>query len=91
MLRSYPDVEGGYYFNDQAVGHTFPSYTEPGSDLKQPRIERDAVKAAIAESRRTGRVATREFDDGRDLVVVAALASRATHRCLGAETLSKLP
>lgn len=76
VLRSYPDVEGGYYFNDEAVGHTFPTYTEPGSDLKQPKIEREAVEAALSESRRTGRVATREFDDGRDLVVVAALASR---------------
>jgi signal transduction histidine kinase len=75
VLRSYPDVEGGYYFNDQAVGHTFPTYTEPGSDLRQPEIERDAVEAALAESRRTRRVATREFDDGRDLVVVAALSS----------------
>lgn len=77
VLRSYPDVEGGYYFNDEAVGHTFPTYTEPGSDLKQPKIERDAVEAAMAESRDTSRVATREFDDGRDLVVVAALASRS--------------
>lgn len=75
VLRSYPDVEGGYYFNDHAVGHTFPTYTEPGSELKQPKIERDAVEAALAESHGTHRVATREFDDGRDLVVVAALSS----------------
>ena len=24
VLRSYPDVEGGYYYNDEPVGHTFP-------------------------------------------------------------------
>ncbi len=75
VLRSYPDVEGGYYFQDRAVGHTFPTYTEPGSELKQPENERSAVESALAESRGSGRLATREFDDGRDLVVVTALAS----------------
>jgi hypothetical protein len=24
VLRSYPDVEGGYYLNDQPIGHSFP-------------------------------------------------------------------
>ena len=76
VLRSYPDVEGGYYFNDQVVGQSFPSYTEPGSELTQPRFESEAVQAALSESRATGRVSTREFDDSRDLVVVAALSSQ---------------
>ncbi|HUQ92099.1 MAG TPA: ATP-binding protein [Bryobacteraceae bacterium] len=75
VLRSYPDVEGGYYLNGQAIGQSFPRYTEPGSGLKQPRNEREAVEAALAESRGTRSVAQREFDDGRDLVVVAALVT----------------
>lgn len=76
ILRSYPDVEGGYLVDTSVIGHSFPTYTEPGSDLKQPVIERDAVLDALAESRRTGRVAERVFDDQLDLVVVAALAPR---------------
>jgi signal transduction histidine kinase len=72
VLRSYPDVEGGYYLNDQPIGHSFPTYTEPGSGLKQPLIERNAVLACLAESRAKGRVGRRVFTDGRDLVVVSA-------------------
>ena len=74
VLVSYPDVEGGYFKDDAVLGQSFPTYTEPGSELKQPEVERNQVLAAIAESRRTGKVARRELDDGRDLVVVAALA-----------------
>jgi len=74
ILRSYPDVEGGYYLDDQPIGHSFPSYTEPGSGLKQPPIERNAVLACLAESRSTGQVGRRVFTDGRDLVVVSALS-----------------
>jgi len=73
VLRSYPDVEGGYYLNDQPIGHSFPSYTEPGSGLKQPDIERNAVIACLADSRTKGDVGRRMFNDGRDLVVVSAL------------------
>ncbi|HXJ41080.1 MAG TPA: ATP-binding protein [Bryobacteraceae bacterium] len=75
VLRSYPDVEGGYYFDDQPIGHSFPSYTEPGSGLKQPPIERDAVLACLADSRRKGDIGRRVFNDGRDLVVVSALVA----------------
>jgi signal transduction histidine kinase len=74
VLVSYPDVEGGYFRGDQVVGQSFPTYTELGSELKQPVVERRQVLAALDESRRTGRVARREVTDGRDLVVVAALA-----------------
>jgi signal transduction histidine kinase len=73
VLRSYPDVEGGYYLNDQPIGHSFPSYTEPGSGLKQPPIERHAVLACLADSRSSGKVGRRVFIDGRDLVVVSAM------------------
>ena len=72
VLRSYPDVEGGYYLDEQPIGHSFPSYTEPGSGLKQPAVERNAVLACLAESRATGRVGRRVFADGRDLVIVSA-------------------
>ena len=74
LLRSYPDVEGGYLLRDQIVGHSFPTYTEPGSTLRQPPLENGAVLAAVAESRRTGRIANRVVTDHKDLVVVAALA-----------------
>jgi hypothetical protein len=72
VLRSYPDVEGGYYLDDQPIGHSFPSYTEPGSGLKQPPIERNAVLACLADSRVNGNVGERIFQDGRDLVIVSA-------------------
>jgi signal transduction histidine kinase len=75
VLVSYPDVEGGYLRGDEVVGQSFPTYTEPGSELKQPAIERRQVLAALGESRRTGHVARREVTDGRDLVVVAVFAS----------------
>ena len=73
VLTSYPDVEGGYYLDNQPIGHSFPSYTEPGSGLKQPAIERNAVLACLADSQRTRQVGRRVFNDGRDLVVVSAL------------------
>jgi signal transduction histidine kinase len=75
VLRSYPDVEGGYLAAGEVLGHTFPTYTEPGSDLRLPDVERQAMLEAVAESRATGRIADRVFWDGSDLVIVAALAS----------------
>jgi signal transduction histidine kinase len=74
VLTSYPDVEGGYFLDDQPIGHSFPSYTEPGSGLKQPPIERNAVLGCLADSRRTGKIGRRVFNDRRDLVVVSAAA-----------------
>ena len=74
-LRFYFDVEGGYLFGDEVIGHSFPTYTEPGSALKQPTLEHTEVMAALEESRRIGNVAHRIKPDGRDLVVVAVLAS----------------
>jgi signal transduction histidine kinase len=73
VLRSYPDVEGGYLWDDKVIGHSFPTYTEPLSALRQPDFERDEVLSALAESRSTGRVATRVAQDGKDLVLVAVL------------------
>jgi signal transduction histidine kinase len=75
VLRSYPDVEGGYLLNDQVVGHSFPTYTEPGSTLYQPPLERQAVLAALTESKQTGKIARRSVQDHKDVVVVAVLAS----------------
>jgi len=75
VLQSYPDVEGGYYLGEQPIGHSFPSYTEPGSGLKQPPIERNAVLACLADSRVSGQVGRRVFADGKDLVVVSALVT----------------
>ena len=75
VLRSYSDVEGGYYLDDQPIGHSFPSYTEPGSGLKQPPIERNAVLDCLADSRLSGQIGRRVFLDGRDLVVVSALVT----------------
>ena len=87
VLGSYPDVEGGYVRGDQVVGQSFPTYTEPGSELKQPEIERQQVLAALDESRRTGHVARREVTDGRDIVVVAAFAPTSVP--LGAWSLKR--
>jgi len=76
VLSSYPDVEGGYLLDDKVVGHSFPTYTEPGSTLYQPVLEHQEVLSALAESRQTGRVARRVVQDRRDLVLVSVLASR---------------
>lgn len=76
ILRAYPDVEGGYLFGTEVVGHSFPTYTEPGSELKQPEVERNAVLDALEESKRTGRIAARVFDDDSDLVIVSARAGQ---------------
>jgi len=76
VLRSYPDVEGGYVFRGTVVGHSFPSYTEPGSTLRQPSNEREEVLAAILASRESGRRVIRSFQDGNDLVVVSVTAHR---------------
>jgi signal transduction histidine kinase len=75
VLRSYLDVEGGFLLNEDVVGHSFPPYTEPGSSLLQPPVERREVLAALAESRRTGHFANRVIQDQNDLVLVAVLAS----------------
>jgi signal transduction histidine kinase len=75
VLSSYPDVEGGYLLDDKVVGHTFPTYTEPGSTLHQPVLEHQEVLSALAESRQTGKVARRVVQDRKDLILVAVLAS----------------
>src|SRR5262245_14548399 len=74
ILASYPEVEGGYLWNDEVVGHSFPTYTEPGSMLRQPPFEHTEVLSALEESRRTYQTATRTAQDGRDLVLVAVRA-----------------
>jgi signal transduction histidine kinase len=76
VLRSYPDVEGGYLLNKEVIGHSFPTYTEPGSILHQPTLEHQEVLSALAESQRTGRVASRVLQDQKDLVLVAVLANQ---------------
>jgi signal transduction histidine kinase len=70
-LRSYPEVEGGYLDGDLIVGHTFPTHTERGSQLRQPELEYREVLGARDDSRTTGRIAHRVVQDGRDLVLVA--------------------
>jgi len=74
ILASYPDVEGGYLWNQEVVGHSFPTYTEPGSTLRQPPFEHAQVLSALEESRRDRKTATRIAQDGRDLVLVAVRA-----------------
>ncbi len=74
VLRSYPDVEGGYLWEKDVIGHSFPTYTEPGSALRQPPLERNEVLSALEESRRSGTVASRIAQDRNDLVLVAVLA-----------------
>lgn len=74
VLRSHADIEGGYIWGDQVVGHSFPTYTEPGSVLRQPEIESTEVMLALAESRQRGGVVHRTRQDGGDLVLIAAIA-----------------
>jgi signal transduction histidine kinase len=74
LLQSYPDVEGGFLWNTDVIGHSFPTYTEPGSTLRQPPFEHAEVLSALEESLHTGRVATRVEQDHKDLVLVAVLA-----------------
>lgn len=78
VLRSYPDIEGGFLWNEAIVGHSFPTYTEPGSILRQPPLEHQEVLSALAESRTTGRIATRLVQDRNDLILVAVSAQRNT-------------
>ncbi len=74
-LRSYPEVEGGYLTGNQIMAHSFPTHTEPGSQLRQPDSERVEVLAAVEEAKRSGEVSHRVLHDGRDLVLVAAKAA----------------
>ena len=74
-LRFYFDVEGGYILDDEVIGHSFPTYTEPGSALKQPPFEHAEVIAALEDSRARHDVAERVRADGRDLVIVSVLAN----------------
>jgi signal transduction histidine kinase len=76
VLRSYPDVEGGFMRGSEVFGHTFPTYTEPGSTLRQAPLEAKEVSAGLDESRASGRIVTRIVHDGRDLVVVTTIAGR---------------
>ncbi len=77
VLRSYPDIEGGFLWNEEVVGHSFPTYTEPGSALRQPPLEHQEVLSALTESRASGRVASRVLQDGKDLVLVSVSANPA--------------
>src|SRR5215813_249205 len=74
ILASYPDVEGGYLWNQDVICHSFPTYTEPGSTLRQPPFEHAQVLSALEESRQKNQTATRIAQDGRDLVLVAVRA-----------------
>lgn len=75
VLRSHADIEGGYVWRDRVVGHTFPTYTEPGSTLAQPAIESNEIRIALAESRESeGKAIHRSRQDGRDLLLIAAVA-----------------
>ncbi len=74
VLRSHADIEGGYLWGDQVVGHSFPTYTEPGSTLRQPAVENTEIMIALAESRQSGHIAHRSRQDGNDLVLIAAIA-----------------
>lgn len=75
VLRSHADIEGGYHWRDQVVGHTFPTYTELESTLAQPEVESNEVRVALAESRQAnGGIAHRVRQDGTDLLVIAAVA-----------------
>jgi signal transduction histidine kinase len=74
ILRSYLDVEGGYLWDGRIAGHSFPSYTEPGSVLYQPPFEQKLVQQALAESARTGAVALASGMEDDDLVLVAVCA-----------------
>ncbi|MFN7937133.1 MAG: HAMP domain-containing sensor histidine kinase [Bryobacteraceae bacterium] len=76
VLRSHADIEGGYWWQDRVVGHSFPTYTELGSTLGQPDVEKNEVIMALAESRQSGgRIALRSRQDGNDLLLIAAIAS----------------
>ena len=88
VLRSYPDVEGGYLWDEQVVGHSFPTYTEPGSTLRQPDVEYREVLSALEESQRTGHVIHRVVQDHKDLVLVAVLVGK--NRDLSAWSLRRL-
>jgi signal transduction histidine kinase len=88
ILTSYPDVEGGYLWNQDVIGHSFPTYTEPGSTLRQPPFEHAQVLSALDESRRENRTATRIAQDGRDLVIVAVRAEAGSP--LAAWTLRRI-
>jgi signal transduction histidine kinase len=88
ILSSYPDVEGGYLWDSDVVGHSFPTYTEPGSTLRQPPFEHMQVLSALQESRREKRTAARIAQDGRDLVLVAVRADPSSP--LAAWTLRRI-
>ena len=88
ILASYPDVEGGYLWNQEVIGHSFPTYTEPGSTLRQPPFEHTQVLSALEESRRENRTATRIAQDGRDLVLVSVRAKPGS--ALAAWTLRRI-
>jgi signal transduction histidine kinase len=75
-LQFYFDVEGGYLLDGEILGHSFPTYTEPESVLKQPPLEHAEVLAALEESRQSGAVAQRVKPDGHDLIVVSVLADK---------------
>ena len=74
ILRSYPDVAGGFVFAGRGIGLSCPRYTEPGSNLRVPPNELAEVLAAIETSRAAGRPANRLLQDGNDLVIVTAAA-----------------
>ena len=75
VLRSHADIEGGYLWRDQLIGHTFPTYTEPESTLGQPAVENNEITVALAESReRGGRIVHRARQDGPDLLLIAVVS-----------------
>jgi hypothetical protein len=81
ILASYPDVEGGYLWNDDVVGHSFPTYTEPGSTLLQRPFEHAQVLSALEESPRTSQTAVRIAQDQARLKTRINLSVSASTKC----------
>jgi signal transduction histidine kinase len=76
VLQGFLDVEGGYLWQGSLYGHSFPSYTEPGSILYQPPMERQLLEQALAASAASGKVEVASSPDGDDMVLVAAVWDR---------------
>ncbi|MBI3682255.1 MAG: hypothetical protein HY235_17900 [Acidobacteria bacterium] len=52
VLRSYPGVEGGYWWNSEFLGYAFPTHINPEQKTDVPAAESNEIRAAAEESRR---------------------------------------
>lgn len=77
VLRSYPDVEGGYSSNAEFLGYSFPTYINPDQKTDVPAAESTEIREVVEASRTTGSSQRIVKGAGQAVVIAARFHGRS--------------